>query len=291
MALVIRRHEAAPACIRRLIDGELAAAITALAPGAPRPADAVHRARKAIKRARAVLRLARVALPAEDHDDARRALRIAARILAPLRDAAASRGILRALASRARPRVRDDVLLLGRIIAAKLGEPHGAARQARAVLVALATRAVAWPLAASWKEVWTALAHCHGQGRRALRRVVRSGTATDAHEFRKRVTAFRDLLALLRPLRPGRLGDWSRRWKRLASELGDHHDLDQLLIVIGKERRRLGGAGHRLREHLLARCENLADSAFEHGARLYADSPARVSGKLWRWRREWERKA
>ncbi|MEQ8769904.1 MAG: CHAD domain-containing protein [Phycisphaerales bacterium] len=257
---------------------ELAAAHGLLSGGRAGDAEIVHDARRAITRARGELRLI-----APKFSEVRRqidgSLRAALHELAPARDAEATLEACAALRRHARcDQERASLERLAARVAqhalrADLGEACGhldAAREA------------CWRfegLVIDHADPDGALARCYRRCRRRLRVARATRSAIALHAWRRQLRHLRTHLTLLSESDPGSepLRVARARAHRLATTLGDHHDLTLVLraarsLPHKRDRKRIRRAVRR-REQALRR------KAFARGRRLFADRPRRAVGR------------
>ncbi|HEY8967273.1 MAG TPA: CHAD domain-containing protein [Candidatus Methylacidiphilales bacterium] len=206
------------------------------------PGTAIHAARRAIKRLRAGLRLAHGMFRKKDLAPVEGPLRNAARLLGPLRDRTVLANTARKLG--ARPPSFPPLPASGRM--------REAAREA--ALAARALRRLSWTgldpgfLARGVRRLYK-------KGRQALREAEARPAADSFHTWRKRTKDFVHALEAAGP-RTIRKGPKAlKKGARLASALGDEHDLAVFIEKAAKEkpalRRRAAKKEKRLRKRTL----------------------------------------
>ena len=249
--------------------------------GEPRlPDESVHKARKSLKKARAALRLLRDGLDEAAFRAENAALRDAGRCLAPLRDVKAVLGALDEL-SRRRPeemrglglqRLKDSLKAeQGR---ARRDLESGAAPEKCARLLKRSlSRAEKADFAGIGPEsLGEGLERIYRKGRGALAEARAAGTDEARHEWRKQVKYLLNALEALYGAARGKPGKAAKRAEKLASRLGDEHDL------IALSRRTL--ALRSLQPVIERRRRKLQKQAFALGEKLYDKKPGRFVRSL-----------
>jgi CHAD domain-containing protein len=252
---------------------------------------AVHDARKSIKKTRAVLRLARRGVPAparrrEDH-----ALRDAGRTLAAVRDADVLPATLDDLAGRCAGRLPAAAFAELRAALAVpqssgANEGERAVAEGRSALEAVAGGIGSWPLERCDRVTVVRGAQAtYREGRRAWR-VARKNAGDEAlHEWRKRVKDLWYHARLLRDLWPEAQSAYAHDAKRLATLLGDDHDLAMLagrVAELAAGDLRAAGPGD-IQALADERRAQLREEAAQVARRLYAESPSAFGHRLSRW--------
>ncbi|WP_373354385.1 CHAD domain-containing protein [Pseudoroseicyclus sp. CXY001] len=248
--------------------------------------DEIHDIRKRLKKLRGLLRLFRGAAPFYAEENA--AYRDAARILAPLRDAAAvlesyerlrAAGLIDAEATRP---FREG-LEAAQAEAETGGEAPGRRDEVRLRLEAALGRVADWELTEDgWGAVAPGLTETYRRGRKGLK-AAESREGEALHDWRKRVKYHWYHARLLSPVWPEALAPHVAAASALSDLLGDRHDLDVLAAALpgGLE----SAAEEGLREALCTEARRLEDAAFAIGQKLYAERPkalARRWGALFR---------
>ena len=249
----------------------------------------VHLARKEIKKSRAALRLLR-AVPAEAtyrREDA--ALRSAASILNPARDA---RVLVRALDSLCRRRSALGKDKAGAALARMLRRSQAQAQRqlrdqpkllagVRGTLHQVQLRLRRWRIGRhGWPLLGSGFKRIYRAGRRAGRVARRHPDAVTLHEWRKQVQYLWHALQILRPLQskaPSKLAGVARR---LSDYLGKEHDLALLQSSVAA----FGQRHELVSEPLLAAIERrrrvLRTKVMPLGKRLYAPKPRAMVAQL-----------
>ena len=260
----------------------------------------VHEARKAFKRIRGVLRLVRDEIPAEDFARLNALFRDAGRRLSDVRTSAVLDETLQTLHQRY-PRQLSDEDVAG--VLARLRAHHEAMTQEVALGSALFDQ-VAAELRRGRKRMeelpltgnhfpGSGLRRVYARGRRGLRNSQRHGRVADFHEWRKRVKYLRYQVRILSPAWPPVLTAVADELVVLSDLLGVDHDLAELhhtlvehpeLGLQGQEQGKLLGLIERYRDELEAQ-------SFQHGRRLYVESPKDFTARIRAYWRIWSHEA
>jgi CHAD domain-containing protein len=252
------------------------------------PVKAVHEARKALKQERSLLRLARSAIASGERRRDNAALRQAGQMLSGARDAEvmlqAVDGLSERFAGQVPATTFDAVrrhLEAERDPARQRLLESGLTGQVADQLRSVRGRVDSWSLRrGGWKALAPGLERSYRRGRRAFARVCDAPTVEDLHEWRKRTKDVWYHLRLLTPLSPCIVGGYADEAHALSDLLGDDHDLAVL-----SEALRSGGGSlavdldqvFQLIDH---RRQQLQAEALAVGARLYAEKPAALVGRL-----------
>jgi len=274
------RGEKAIQRLRRIEAGELEAS------------EAIHGARKDLKKLRTLLRLLRDELPKKVYREESRRYREAGRLLSPLRDAEVKLGTLEALAEGGSALPAGAVESWRRILE-RDGEAAGdsapdRAAEAEAIALIEAGRAGidAWTVRDSWKAIGPGLERSYRRGRRRMRKAREQGGEEAWHEWRKSAKDLWYAHLLLAGAWPELIEPTAGEAHRLSEALGDHHDL--ALLRADLHQRRLGeGETRELEAAIDRRQDELAATALDLGARLYAERPQDFSRRLRRYWRAW----
>jgi CHAD domain-containing protein len=292
MAFELRRGESPAEGVRRAAKQQLAKAVAELEGRGDGDLRAVvHGVRKRSKRVRAAARLVQADL-GKDFKRTNVAVRDAARLLSPIRDAHALVGIFDALvAGTPEDWPRQDLLPVR----------AGLARRATAADERTASRAgevdqategfrKALHLVKGWRledgDVAEGLRASYRDARRAYRAALADPSPPAFHEWRKTTKHVWYQTQLFEPAAPSTLTRQARSFHRLADALGDAHDLTVLTATLRDEEHGLGGAevvtaAIALAEHRRA---DLERRSLLLGSRLHVETPkayaARMTG-LW----------
>jgi CHAD domain-containing protein len=272
-------------------------------------AAAIHGARKDLKKIRAALRLVRDELGKKTYRAESRRYREAGRLLSASRDASVKLETLAGLrkrsgdalpASLARAcaaaleadRARIEGAAAGseaeRIESAAAGNGTKRIGEALAAIEAAAEVVPAWDLGGgSWSLIAPGLTRSYREGREALARTRRHGSAANVHELRKRVKDLWYQLRLLHDAWPEQLQASAAEAHRLAELLGDHHDLAVLAADLGS-RQELDANRSQAEQLIAARQDELLREALALGARLYAEKPKHFRRRIRAYWRAWK---
>ncbi len=252
-------------------------------------ASAVHEARRRCKQIRALLRLVRPSL--REYDTENVAVRDAARLLSPLRDAKTNVDTFDRLAVSC----GLDSDRFG-LIRAKLIQDHSQQTRAADNLLAdfviamqgLRRRAKAWNIRGSgFGALQGGLEGTYEKCRRTMSEATRQPTAESLHEWRKQVKYNRAQLRLLRGLWPEIIEPIREQGRLLADALGFDHDLAVLVDALEAMRDDVDANVQpiqQLYEHALSTQRGLRAEALRIGPVLYAQRPrdfGRHAKQLW----------
>jgi CHAD domain-containing protein len=246
-------------------------------------AKVIHEARRRSKKLRGLLRLVRPAF--RDFSKENAALRDAAALLSHLRDADVLKHTIGALAEHAG--VDADRL---RSIAERLwadgsrqDEAQAKLREFRTALVAIRERASNWVVDTEGvKPLIAGLERTYRKGRKNMDNAARTRAAADFHEWRKSAKYHSHHLDLLKRAAPEVLGGELELAERLATTLGEHHDLSVLAqAMTGDARRFAEGADiAALSAACVARMPQIEDEALQLGRQIYAERPAALARRI-----------
>jgi len=256
------------------------------------PDEAAHDARKRTKKVRALLRLARPGLGEKVYRRENKALRDAARVLSPVRDAWV---LVEALDDLVTP--PDDELSPESVAGFRgvLADGHrelqtgleagGAPQQAAEAYEQVLARVPRWPLKDhGWSSVDDGLEAVFRRGRQAMSRARTRGRADDFHEWRKQVKYLRHQFGLLRAVWPDVLEAMEDTADELGERLGADHDLAVLRERVETEPSLAPGVRRALLRRIDDRRKDHQRTALVLGGRLYAEKPSalrRRLGRLW----------
>jgi CHAD domain-containing protein len=230
------------------------------------PVEAVHDARKRIKKTRALLRLARPGLKRTVYHRRNRALRDTGRGLSGARDADVLAETVDLLAERFVGRLPERFFTTARAPLAARAEAEREATdpgEHAAALRALAQNE--WPLRELSSEALAeSLKRTYARGREAFERADRKPTATNLHEWRKRVKDLWYQERLLQESWPSVMQAQAKEAKKLSKLLGEDHDLAVLADNVDDSR---------MLELIEQRRAELLDHSRALGRRIYAERP------------------
>ena len=256
------------------------------------PDEAAHDARKRTKKVRALLRLARTELGDRAYRRENRALRDAARLLSPVRDACV---LVEALDDLVTPPDEDlspeavaafRAVLTGEHRKLQTGqERDGAMTQAAEAYERVLARIDRWPLKDhGWASLDDGVEDTFRRGRQAMKRARSNGRADDFHEWRKQVKYLRHQFGLLREVWPDVLEAMEDTADELGERLGADHDLAVLRERVETEQSLAPHVRTALLRRIDTRRKGHQRVALALGSRLYAEKPAALGqrlGRLW----------
>jgi CHAD domain-containing protein len=256
------------------------------------PDEAAHDARKRTKKVRALLRLARPEIGEKVYRRENEALRDAARLLSPVRDAWVLVEALddlvappdEGLSPEAVAAVR--AVLVGEHRSLQTGlEEEGAAVEAATAYERVLAGVSRWPIEDhGWASLDDGVEDVFRRGRQAMGRARGTGRADDFHEWRKQVKYLRHQFALLRPVWPDVLEAMEDTADELGERLGVDHDLAVLRERVESEQTLAPRVRQALLRRIYTRRKEHQRAALALGNRLYAEKPAALRhrlGRLW----------
>jgi CHAD domain-containing protein len=293
MAFVLVPSRPIPKAVRKAAEKQLRKIVEGLTGQTDLdPDEAAHDARKRTKKLRALLRLTRPELGNKVYRRENAALRDAARLLSPVRDAWVLIEALDDLVAPPDENLSPEAVQGFRALLAaehrKLQtgmEEHGALAEATAAYEAVLARVSGWPLKDhGWSSLDDGVDAVFRGGRQAMTRADTKGRAEDFHEWRKQVKYLRHQFGLLREVWPDVLDAMEGTADELGERLGADHDLAVLRERVETEpslapvvrRALMGRIDNRRKEH--------QENALVLGGRLYAEKPAALRqrlGRLW----------
>jgi CHAD domain-containing protein len=256
------------------------------------PDEAAHDARKRTKKLRALLRLTRPELGDKTYRRENRALRDAARLLSPVRDAWVLVEALDDLVTPPDENLSPEAVAGFRAVLAaehrelQTGlEEGGALGQAAEAYEQVLARVSRWPLKDhGWDSLDDGVEGVFRGGRQAMARARTGGRADDFHEWRKQVKYLRHQFGLLRRVWPDVLEAMEDTADELGERLGADHDLAVLRERVETEPSLAPVVRKALLARIDARRKDHQDTALVLGGRLYAEKPAALRqrlGRLW----------
>lgn len=267
---------------------------------------AVHEARRTMKRLRAVLRLVRFEIGERAYRYENDQLRDAARLIAPVRDAAVAVTTVDELSRRFDGALRPDVFAgaSGRLrerastVHRRVLVDSDALEQVRVTLERSRRRFEGWPteeasngygrvIRNSFKALRPGIQRTYARGRREMHRAASTGTTVDLHQWRKRVKYLRHQLEVLHPVWPEGVAALVIGLDEAGEALGADHDLAVLLGLLAIDPSLCPGEVERALMAALIQHHRseLQQSAQLLGMRIYADKPSDFSRRLGVW---WE---
>jgi CHAD domain-containing protein len=255
------------------------------------PDEAAHDARKRCKKLRALLRLVRPELPGKLYRAENDALRDAARLLSPVRDARVLLGVLDGLTAETASGPEPYTAFRAGLVQEHRDHHRqvfdgGAVDTVVSALSDVAGRVPGWKVRdRGWKAIEDGVARIYRQGRQEMAAAYDHPTSEAFHEWRKRAKYLRYQLQLVRGAWPEALGALKTVADDLGDLLGDEHDLAVIRARVVDEPSI--ATKHRLEliELIDCRSDDLRTHARKLGEQLYDDKPAdfvRRLGILWR---------
>lgn len=294
MAFRLEPHKSLGRELKRAVCRQLQEAIESVSGQRSRPMKIrVHAARVACKKARAVLELLRRARPGRIAR-VNAAVRKAAHMLSPLRDADAIMDTFRLLLSQGGgdlsatqlTALRRAVKTAQRDCRPKRTEIHRQLARCLACLRAVSKRWRKVELAQlDIDDVLAGYSQTYRQSRQALHAAQKHGDAASFHEWRKQVKAYGYQSQLLCCAWPPLMKKLNKMLARLGGLLGEDHDLavmDKRLVATrgaAADSEALPPVLHTLK----IRRESLRAQALPLGDRLFAEKPAAVDRRMRRW--------
>ena len=256
------------------------------------PDEAAHDARKRTKKVRALLRLARPELGDKVYRRENSALRDAARLLSPVRDAWVLVEALDDLVTPPDDNVSAEAVAGFRAVLAgehrtlQTGlEADGAPQQAAEAYEQVLARVSRWPLKDhGWDSLDDGVEAVFRRGRQAMTRARAKCRADDFHEWRKQVKYLRHQFGLLREVWPDVLEAMEGTADELGERLGADHDLAVLRERVEAEPSLAPEVRRALLRRIDDRRKDHQRTALLLGGRLYAEKPSALRqrlGRLW----------
>lgn len=283
----LQRREAMAAGIRRIVCGQIDAALADLGAGAfENPSEAVHACRKRFKRVRAVTRLLRSELGSEAYRLENVAFRDLGRRFSPARDSQASLETLDGLLARYAREIPPGAL--DRFRAALAHDSQAAERCLREQIApggaieelrAARARVESWRLRDDVSALAGGFERTYRRGRRAFVAARKDPTEENLHEFRKQAKDLWHAAQILGPTAPKTMKALAGRAHRLSDLLGADHDL----VVLSRQARERpeclpGEFGPALLHALIdRRRRRVRRDAIELGERIFAAKPRKLA--------------
>jgi CHAD domain-containing protein len=293
MAFVLDPSRPIPKAVRKAAEKQLRKSVEGLTGQAELgPDEAAHDARKRTKKVRALLRLARPELGDKAYRRENSALRDAARLLSPVRDAWV---LVEALDDLVTPPDEDlsaeavagfRAVLTAEHRELQTGqEENGALFQAAEGFEKVLAGVSRWPMKNhGWGSLDEGLEDVFRRGRQAMDRARSKGRADDFHEWRKQVKYLRHQFGLLREVWPDVLEAMEDTADELGERLGADHDLAVLRERVEAEPSLAPDVRKALLRRIVTRRKEHQRESLVLGQRLYAEKPAALRqrlGRLW----------
>lgn len=295
MASQFKADERVEKGIRRIARGQIARALDGLAGRTDAgPGEVVHDVRRRLKKVRALVRLARSGLGRKAAHREGDRLRDAGRALSEVRDAGVLVAALDALVARLGDRGRAEAIAAARealvaecraVERRVLDEGDALAESVRS-LEEFRRDAGHWEVEErGWAALEGGLRRIYGRGYRMSRTIPPTPTDEVLHEWRKRVKDLGYALDIFEAIRPEYTTSRRELAHKLASLLGDDHDLAVL-------RSRFSGPGEGGILPLIdARRLELRREALSLGPILYAEGPRRFVARIGAYWKAWRSEA
>ena len=235
----------------------------------------VHEVRKRTKEVRAAARLVRREL-GDDHEQFDGAVKEAATLLSPIRDAYVMWGTFERLAAtsdladHATESTSPDPSDLGVEGVEGVAEHIAAATM---LLKSARSQAKKWKVPDDFDRLGIGLRESYHRGRKRLQWLERSSDDEVAHAWRRAVKSLWYQLCLIERSAPSILGPYCERLDELAEALGDDHDLSLLIADLATTPDRYGGPRRADEVRRVAQVEQAAlrQRSIRLGASLYAE--------------------
>lgn len=292
MAIPIQPKEPLPKAVRRLAREIVDVALDAVGSEETNPEEAIHLLRKSCKEMRALVRLVRDEIGNAVYRRENEFYRDLARRYSDRRDRWVFIGALSETLVPAESAADDPVRGLLRNAAKKLlrhhreisgsGRPEGFA-EVEEQLVAARKRIDRWPLGGEgFGTIRPSLERVYRRGRERMRDARGNPSPESRHEWRKRAKYLYHQLGFLRCLWPEVMETLENEQHRLSDLLGEEHDLAELKEMLGSHPELAGGeqALPAIEGLVSRRQDELLESAWSLGARLYAETPKRFADRL-----------
>jgi CHAD domain-containing protein len=294
VAFELETGERVEAGIKRIIDEQLASALTDLRSSDAKKADsAVHAARKRLKRIRALVRLVRQELGEETFNRENAAFRDAGGSLSEARDAAVLVATLDSLKSTVDPAAfaaaRKKLLARRRAVARRVLQT-GSALETVAVQIEAARQRVAnWNIGHDgWDSLKPGLKHIYDQARAAYQCAEVGGQPELFHEWRKRVKDLWHQTEVLEAIWPEVMKSLADQFHALADILGEEHDLSVLKSVLEAEALARAEEVSAVAEAAGSKRAQRQQEAKSLGARIFAERPGAFTKRLGHYWTAWQ---
>ena len=288
MAYRLKPHRPKKKDVRRLALDQIEKAGRTLS-AAKDPVSEIHETRKCLKRLRSLLRFARASIPAKDFTREDKRYREIARTLSPLRDGHVMLTTVTHLEAMTNPHPNDAFEAL-RPLTAPHAPSNGVAVGHHEIiehtLAALDDAAKAMRRLTISKITIASLASgmskTHAHARASLQAFLRDGSCDSIHDLRKAVQHHGRHLQLVTSLWPEMFECLIGEARRLAQELGDHHDLTVLAKFVAQEAdgRLTPGHAAELLAAIAARQSDLRAAAEPLARRLFSEKSARFEERI-----------
>ncbi len=280
MSFELKSGERLRRSVRRIARQQIDSAVEEITQLTQRGGDKhVHEIRKACKKLRALLRLVRPVLADATYRAENACFRDAARPLTQVRDAKVMLQTLYGLVAHFEDQLAGDSFDAAHLaLQAHLTQTRDlalsdleACTEITEALRAACERVKDWAdVPNRWHTIGDGLGATYKLARRALQAATENPTAETLHEWRKQIKYLLYQLQIVKPTRRARLDELINEADRLASQLGEDHDLAVLRAMLLADPGTFGGDGEV--ERLLAlidqRRGELQQLAFADGQRF-----------------------
>ncbi len=286
MAFHFKSKESAATGVKRLCRELSEESISALKNNSRAPT--VHRVRKDVKKIRAVLRLARESVPKKVRRRQMKLLREATGILAPVRDAHVAINSLKSLNDgltngRGKNPFPRTARGLGRRLRDALrdfAEKHGSRKTRKRLRRFQRTLDDCRFRCKGWDALGPGVNSCYHKARASYHGALANPLPAQLHEWRKRAKDVWYCLQLLHASGPRQIEPLADAFGRLGDALGNDHDLWMLRRTARRVAKDAPKELSTLAELIALRRRKLQKTAFDLGARLFAETPASFHKKL-----------
>lgn len=280
-ALRLRPTESLPTGIRRIARRQIDTACRELQ-NEENPRRAVHESRKALKKLRAILQLAAPELGRKRQKQEKQAIRHAARLLAPLRDAEVQTLTLASLIETAKLPAKEFSEVSG-ILDAEVSRLHRQAtrpaRRAQEILRVARGRIRRWPLRGlEWESLEHEMRQTYRKGRKALEIFQQKPASEAFHAWRKRVKELWYHLRITQSYLPEEAADWIANVEAIGELAGNANDLAVLRETLSALQPNAQTA--RLIAEIDQRLPELHSAAAKRGTSFYAEKPRDFAKRL-----------
>jgi CHAD domain-containing protein len=299
MVYSLQENEPFSTAIKRIAAEQIDLALDHLTAASQDRDEPIHATRQSLKRVRALLVLARDELGGEVFEREWSCCRSAGRLLADGRDANVVVQTFDELIDRFSSELAGEAFHAERRLLAerrntRLGvmiDEDQAVKKAHEMLSSMRERVESWPVKGrGFRSLRKGIRRSYRAGRRGLRSVVRHGSPTNFHEWRRPVKLLWHQLQIVTPIWPGILNANAEELRVLSNALNENHDLDVFrrtalwALFEGQPRDR-----HTLVALVDRRCRELEAEALPLGERLYTERPTPFALRIEGYWRAWER--
>lgn len=297
MAFELKEHEPVGAGTTRNVKAQIEKALKHLGTAtesAVTENEAIGEVRKCFKRVRAALRVARDELGSELYREENFGFRDAARPLTQVRDA----GILVDTADKLRPevvkvvgpavfkKIRMALVANQQEVRHRVIEVNKAFATVRDAAIRALERLPGWKLQRDgWAAIEPGLHRVYQHGHHALRLATESPSVANLHEWRKQTKYLWHLLQLLEAAWTDSEKEFVTQTHRLATLLGEDHDLAVLRETLAADP--LAYGGHHILKNVFVVIDRhraeLERQAFALGAEIYKDPPRVFTSRIETW--------